>query len=235
MAGESDEQSNLQRMIESAYKPRDPIPYTSPPIEAANQSDYEQCITPRALLGRLPYSADIAMRQLRRELEYDRIQAVAHQAIWKLGSDSGSLSNAILGNWVWWLAMPKADNDFWDTGYLDVHVPHTIHEFRVELNGHVRFYGVRFWPHSDALKIVEQTASAARGDLPTLPQLPEAEAKRVSTALLDIWGKNLTEKRAIELARGMCPENRVSRDPFLETFRAIRGDKRPGKQPLDGQ
>lgn len=81
-----------------------------------------------------------------------------------------------------------------------------------------------------AAPVPEPSASDA-----ILPQLPNAEADRVSRLILAAYGTTVTEVRAVELARVLCAGYRLSRDPFLVRFRLIRGDKKPGKVPLNGE
>lgn len=225
MAIDSDEPSALQKLVESAYKPRDPIPYSIPPFQQASLEQYEQCISPRELLSRFPYSAETAIKQIRRELEYDRIQAIAHQGIWRLGDDVGSESNLLVGSWAWWLSMPALDSDFWDTGYLEVWVPRTIHEFRVELHGNVRLYGIRFWPQGDGLLVLESPSK-------TIEAAPKESRPAVSDADLRRWHdvfsvvhSQASEETAVRSAQAMFPDNHVAR----QRVRDLRGPQPIGK------
>lgn len=118
-----------------------------------------------------------------------------------------------------WREMPIQLSDFWTYGSL---------ERVVEVDGKgdciATLFDVRFQP-----PVSQPGPDDAR------KRLPNAEAERISKVILEIYGIALTEDRAWQLAKGMCPDNSVSRDPFLKIFRVIRGDKNRGKQPLRGE
>jgi len=231
---ESNEKSPLEILIESTYKPVDPIKFEAPPFDVADTENYSKSLTPHQLLNVMPFERNLAIKQLRRELHSGRIEGIAHQAIWHLSEDRGSLSNMVIRSWIWQLGTPDAESDFWETGYFDVWVPSTIHEYHVELSGRIKMYGVRFWPEGDAFTTFSDHDTGKDDDAKLKP-LPKAEAGKISRTLLDHYGSGLTETRAFNLVKGIFPENRVSRDPFLEIFRAIRGPKSPGKPRSDGK
>ena len=140
-----------------------------------------------------------------------------------LNGESNSVLRAIIDPWVWFLSFPAPDSDFWETGYHHDHLPKTYG--RTSWQGDIELFRVRFL-------LDDLTAGAdhpAPANAAARTPLPKAEAERVSRAILEIWTNTVTEARALELARGMCTDHKVSRDPFLETFRVIRGGKKPGK------
>ncbi|MFU7527551.1 hypothetical protein [Qipengyuania sp. ASV99] len=212
------------------------VDFEFPDWTQVSAETYATAVAPKEALDRFPFDTDLAITQLQRELQYDRVQAVCHEAMIFDEGKGFRLPYALLHNWHWWQQMPRSDNDFWTTGYLEIAVPKKIGGMSFEARGRIRYFGVRFWPDGLPGGVDNPVASGNDNSSDaSLPPLPTAEAERVAKALLDHWGKTLTEKRAVELARGMCPENRVSRDGFLETFRAIRGPKMPGKQPSTGK
>lgn len=232
MVGDSD----LSKIFLDAEKRRQEelerhaIVFEFPDWTHTDQEAYDRSLLPKEALSRFPFDTDLAITQLQRELQYDRVQAVCHEAIIFDKEGSYRLPLPIMHSWHWWQQMPRADDDFWQTGYLEIVVPEKFGGLRFESRGRIRYFGVRFWP--DGLPggtdnpLPDASPSCSQEQL---PQLSKAEAERVAKALLDYWGTSLSESRAWELAKGMCPEHRVSRDPFLDVFRAIRGPKRPGK------
>ena len=224
MENESNEPSALQKMLESAYKPREPIPYSPPPFAQATPEHYAESLRPRDLLARFPISNELAVRQLRRELEYDRAQAIAHEGIWRLGDEQGRTPNLIVGSWMWQLTMPGVESDFWDTGYLEVWVPHTIHEYRVELSGVVRLYGVRFWPDGDALLALPPPQTDGAAPTEAKPPVSDADISRWFEVFSQIH-QGSTEDFALRSAQSMFPDNYVSR----QRVRDLRGPQKRGR------
>lgn len=224
MADESDDRSALQNMVASAYKPREPIPFAVPPFQSTPAENYAKSLTPRQLLATFPYEDGLAVRQAGRELRYSRLQAVAHEAIWHLGEDQGKLSYAIVDDWVWWLTMPKISDDFWETGYLEVWVPSTIHEFHVELQGAVRLYGLRFWPEGDAFGALPGATGISDQSRSEKPPVSEADMSnwwRVFSGVHPEASEDLAQRSA----RAMFPDNHVSR----QKVRDLRGPQKRGR------
>lgn len=216
-------------------KERDATPYEVPEIRSTDDESYNASLSPAQAIAALGLSShELAVTQFERELKAGRVEALCHQAKIFLETEAYSTLRAIIDPWVWHLSFPAADSDFWETGYFRVLVPSTLG--RSGWQGDIEFFQVRFWPDGLPGGSDNPLPTSARQDtVSAQAPLPQAEAERVSRAILQIWTSAVTERRAVELARGMCSDHRVSRDPFLEIFRAIRGDKRPGKQPLNGK
>jgi len=231
MAGESD----ISKILLEAEKARiarieaEAIDFEFPDWTQCDQDTYDRSVLPKEALKRFPFETELAITQLQRELQYDRVQAVCHEAI-VFDEDKGfRYPLAVLHNWHWWRQMPPADDDFWQTGYLEIVVPKKIGGMRFEARGRVRYFGVRFWPDGLPGGADNPLPAQSSADAQPLPQLPQADLERAAQAVITIWGNSVNEAKAWQIAKGMFPENRVSREPFLEHFRAIRGAKRPGK------
>jgi hypothetical protein len=224
MVDDSDEYTRLQKMLEAAYKPPEPIPYSPPPFSSASPEHYAQSLTPRQVLERFPFDHQLSVIQLKRELEVDRVQGIAHQAIWSLGEDEGTLANFIAASWVWWLAMPRPESDFWDTGYLDIWVPSTIHSYRVELMGRIRLYGVRFWPDGDAFKVLSTDTEEEAKSQELKPPVAAADIERWYSVFSGTHEIS-SEDFAVRSAQAMFPDNHVSR----QRVRDLRGPQKRGK------
>lgn len=222
--GDSGEYTTLQDLLVQAYKPPEPIPYTAPPFGSADPEHYAQSLSPRQALARFPYDHELAVIQLKRELEVDRVQGIAHEAIWSLGDNVGTLKHFVAASWVWRLAMPRHDNDFWDTGYLDVWVPSTIQRYSVELMGRIRLFGVRFWPDGDAFQMLNTSADS--GTKPSEAKSPVAVADLERWYSVFVGTHEISsEDFALRSAQAMFPDNHVSR----QRVRDLRGPQKRGK------
>jgi hypothetical protein len=234
MTGESD----LSKLFIEAEKRRREqieaaaIEFEFPDWTSAEEEAYAKSLSPSDALARYPFEAGLAIKQMQRELQYDRVQAIAHEAMVfddKVGSFRHPLP--LLHNWLWWQQMPYPDSDFWQTGYLEIAVPEKVGSLTFKARGRIRYFGVRFWP--DGLPGGEDnplpTSDADIGK--SLSPLSASDRDKAAKVIFEVWGQDITEARAWEMAKALFPQNRVSRDPFLETFRAIRGAKSPGKQP----
>ncbi len=212
------------------------IDFEFPDWTCTDEDTYAKSVEPSDALARYPYESELAIKQLQRELQYDRVQAVAHEAF-VFDDKDGSFRHRLplLHSWLWWQQMPYADNEFWQTGYLEIAVPEKLGSLKFSARGRIRYFGVRFWP--DGLPGGEDNPlpTSVSDDGKPLSPLSASDRERAAKVIFDIWGQSVTEARAWEIAKAVFPESRVSRDPFLETFRVIRGAKKPGKQPLDGK
>lgn len=137
---------------------------------------------------------------------------------------------------VWGLAFSGNPRpDFWLHGNLTYS---TGMGYSISTHNWMALTAVRFEPDGvERLAHSLGVPNAEDGAPPksSAKRLPDAEAERVSRLILDIWGKGVTEARAVQLAQVISPEHKVSRDPFLVVFRAIRGDKKRGKAALNDE
>lgn len=209
-------------------------PLTLPPISkllrGVTDEELAGLFTPQGTIDSLKLSTrQLAITQLHRELRSGRLAAFCDEGIINFGAQVGRSHKSQIDPWIWRFGIPNAEADFWETGYHFFTLPETVGGSGVQ--GTIELFGVRFgWVRGRSehnTKAVDQPSQ--------LTPLPKAEAERVAKAILEIWTGTVTESRAVELAKGMCPNHRVSRDPFLEIFRAIRGTKKPGKPPSNGK
>jgi len=123
------------------------IEFEFPDWTSTNAEAYGQSVLPKDALARFPFEAYLAITQLQRELQHNRVQAVAHEAI-VFDDEQGSFRHSLplLHNWIWWEQMPNAESDFWQTGYLEIAVPEKIGSLTFKARGRIRYFGVRFWP-----------------------------------------------------------------------------------------
>ncbi len=63
-----------------------------------------------------------------------------------------------------------------------------------------------------------------------LKTLPVTDMRKAAKLIHEIWGMNITEKKAAAMTQALFPDHNVPRDPFLVEYRPIRGVKNPGKQ-----
>lgn len=201
-----------------------------PEFQYAEPKEYDASLSPKETLAQFPFSRDTAIIQLYRELAVARIVGIAEHVIWSQNGATSQVYYLIIPTWFWSIDTPL-DHDFWMTGYRERFLP--TKGYRVDEKSWIKLFGVRFWSANWATPTDQETQITPVDE--NRKPLPEAEAKRVSGAILQFWGKTVTEARAFELAKGMCPSYQVSRDPFLGIFRSIRGPKNPGKQPSNGK
>ncbi len=132
---------------------------------------------------------------------------------------------------------------FWTTGTFD----HTI-DYGSHHQKDFHFYGVRFNP-DDIAEIRSASsrelptavpASAATADLAPAPArderkpLPSAERQRFAKLYAGLFGSDATEAKAYLAVQACYPDFKISRDPFLADFRAIRGRQVPGRKAKTG-
>lgn len=210
-------------------------PLNLPPFAKIFASSFEEVhskfLVPIEMAKSLNLSShNVAVTQIHRELKSGRLKALCEEVHIAVGDVRGRPKWVELDPWIWKLSAPNVDADFWETGYFQIEVPATAGGTGSQ--GSFELFGVRFgWAQTRS----EPGEKAEDSQSPQQTPLPKAEAERVAKAILELWANAVTETRAFQLARGMCPDHKVSRDPFLETFRAIRGVKKPGKQRLDGK
>ena len=202
-----------------------------------DEAEYLTWLAPPAAIRRLEplLSAAEAKTEIYRRLCGGEILSIARTANWHSHANIDVRDFGILGAMLWSFNSSPNDWDLlWKTGtHVLKYVPssHSTKVFEIEA------YGIRFNPLGvdKVLKDAGLTAPEAVSEKPDPAKpLPKAEAERVSRLILDIWGKEVTEVRAVQLAQIISPEHRVSRDPFLAVFRVIRGDKKRGRQALNG-
>ena len=210
-------------------------PFSLPPLSKVFVQSFEEVhgkfLSPIELIKSLNLSTqELAVTQIHREMKSGRIKGLCEEAHVAVGDVLDRPKWVELDPWIWKLSSPSADADFWETGYFHIEVPATAG--RTGSQGSFELFGVRFgWARTRS----EPEAQADEVQSQQQTPLPKAEAERVAKAILEVWTGTVTETRAVELARGMCPDHKVSRDPFLEIFRAIRGNKKPGKPASNGK
>lgn len=243
MSGSEDEEHPLERLRATAIQQEMEILRLKRAAQAAwvppSADEFDGWFSPEDAVGGLSGRIEDGpkKRWLVERLRGGAITGVARQA---QGSDgiSRSFTPVPIRSWE---HFDENDPQFWEFGDATIVTPVPLSSsaggYGPSSARKERYFDVRFHPDDFSggrrprpIPAQPETTSPQLGARP----LPDAEAQRVAKLILEIWGKGVTETRAVELARIVSPEHRVSRDPFLAVFRAIRGHKKPGKQPLNG-
>ena len=120
------------------------------------------------------------------------------------------------------------DVEFWKSGDTEIHAYQDGPVGLLISSGFASLFDVRFDPDGmPSPSVAHEEESKNRNDV------PRADIERFAKALLHGWPE-MTERDAYAKAKLFFPDNRVSREPFLEIFRAIRGPRNPGKPPNQG-
>jgi len=135
-------------------------------LRVVEQEIYDVCLKPRAALATFQFGIELAIKQLRREIDANRVVAIADEAFWQEPTESGSARFLIVPVWAWPYSDMKPSDDFWDTGFMQrsfANIPGTVSGY----NDGIKFYDVRF--HPNGLKVPDPVAPFPIQMGPSLP------------------------------------------------------------------
>lgn len=119
------------------------VPVPIPKIEYAVREQFDACLRPREALARFPFTTELAIVQIFRELNVRRVVAIADQIILRQGAQTTVHPIALVPTWVWNREI-DAINDFWDTGYYLRGLP--SRDFSIDAGRSIEIFDIRFWP-----------------------------------------------------------------------------------------
>jgi hypothetical protein len=181
------------------------------------REEYDTFLTPREMLTRMPFGA-ANMTQIGRELRADRYRSAADEAQWAYGGFKGSDKLAVLPSWLWAIAMPPPESDFWHTGYLDAWIPDPEKGgYPVPGTGNwLRLYGVRFWaPFLD-----EQPSASANA-----PPADELQRNKGGRPRNDYWEALLVEIARQLYSGDLQPKRQADIEGAMQDWLTDKGHK----------
>lgn len=232
----------------ASHAEAEPQPQSPQLMEATNFGNW---ITPRETLLAITqhFEHEQTIKAILNRLSLGLIHGAAETTIWSTHEGEEQLPFIVMPKIIWRRPYTfDSKSDFWKTGDYTSYLPRKGYEF--DSKSYIAYAGARFDPDgvialAAALGIEpswpkrllgKEPWSGADEPAPMLPARPAppkdnlspAEAKRFCEFLLQGW-PTISERAAHKRAVGFYEEFKVPRDWFWGIFRAIRGDKKPGK------
>lgn len=180
------------------------------------------------------WSESTAVKTMIQRLKDQLIDSVARNLVWKFQGQREEHSFRVFSVSFWPDEVAHHAHNFWKSGDIELYVPAEGHAIRVGPT--MSLYSVRFRPeHIRAIMPPREDLSLAsdKKDEPKTP-LADAELRRFCRLYLDTWGHSATETKALAACKAIYAENKISRDPFRDIFRELRGPVKPGKKVSRG-
>lgn len=181
MAEDESRKQELNALLPSFSGKPDPPQHTDErQFPEISREEYARFLDPMAMLKEMPFGM-ANMLQLGRELRAERYGSAADEVHWAAGGFTGREKLSRLPKWLWAIAMPDVNSDFWQTGYLEAWIPDKG-GYPIPGSGNwLRLYGVRFWA-----PFLERTV-AAEPDVLTATAVPSAISSRAGRPRKEFW------------------------------------------------
>jgi len=208
--------------------------------EGISPEEYERWLTPAQSLSLLEaLDSRTAVQAIVGKLWDEEIRAAAKTAVLRRGQEIFRSNYPLITAASWGSVPMNPDTTLWKTGTLDLAFGPTSLKPGAPSDYWV-FHGVRF-DREGVRELLAATASTPPAlqteAAPVVPALKDdrrplatAERQRFARLYAELFGESGTETRAYQALGACYPDFKVSRDPFLADFRAIRGKQVTGRK-----